>query len=88
LALVINYDLPFETETYVHRIVNDGRFSAEARLFHIFNQKFGRRRCESATFVKPVHVFKEKIQEPSRLDGAVSQKFSRDCVVGAYERFF
>jgi len=50
LGAVINYELPFETETYIHRIGRTGRAGAEGAAFSLMRSKDIRRLDEINAF--------------------------------------
>ena len=39
ISLVVNYDIPFEKETYIHRIGRSGRYGRKGVAINLINQK-------------------------------------------------
>ncbi|MBF9016019.1 MULTISPECIES: ATP-dependent RNA helicase DbpA [unclassified Oceanispirochaeta] len=61
LGAVINYDLPFETETYVHRIGRTGRAGSEGLAFSLMRSKEMYR-------LELINEFTKSHYQPERLD--------------------
>ncbi len=94
LSVVINCDLPLNSETYVHRIGRTGRAGREGKAFALISEKDETRFQELSIMMKETFTTKELLLENSKvelpasmktvsIDGGRKQKISAGHIVGA-----
>ena len=66
VSLIINYDMPFEKETYIHRIGRSGRFGRKGVAINLIGQK------DYKNFKKIIDYYKTTIEElPSNISNLI-----------------